>query len=91
MNPESLKTLKQSKICELCQRHDPMVKDYSEDFELQTSIRNYVEKSTGEKINVDDIAKLCDFLLLQSPGYGQSKRLLSPRKRVLYFYPIVSN
>lgn len=41
-------------------KHDPMVKDYSEDFELQTAIRDYVEKQTGEKVNVDDIARLCD-------------------------------
>ena len=48
------------RVCELCKRHDPMIKNYSEDFELQTSIRDYVEKTTGEKINVGDIAHLCD-------------------------------
>ncbi|MBX4188015.1 MAG: hypothetical protein KW793_02665 [Candidatus Doudnabacteria bacterium] len=60
MEPNTLKDLKQGKICELCMRHDPMVKDYSEDFELQTAIRSYIEKETGETVNVNDIARLCD-------------------------------
>jgi hypothetical protein len=60
MNPDTIKELKQGKICEICLRHDPMVKDYSEDFDLQTAIRDYVEKATGETVNVNDIAKLCD-------------------------------
>jgi hypothetical protein len=60
MNPNTIKNLQEHKICELCMKHDPMVKDYSEDFELQTSIRNYVEKTTGDKVNINDIARLCD-------------------------------
>jgi hypothetical protein len=60
MNPDTIKDLKQGRICELCMKHDPMVKDYAEDFELQTALRDYVEKETGETVNVQDIAKLCD-------------------------------
>lgn len=60
MEPNTLQNIKKPHICELCRKHDPMIKDYSEDYELQTAIRNYVEKETGEKVNVDDIAKLCD-------------------------------
>jgi hypothetical protein len=60
MKPDSLKELSQHHICELCLRHDPLVKDYSEDFELQTSLRDYIEKQTGERINLADVAKLCD-------------------------------
>ncbi len=52
--------LNQGKVCELCKKHDPMVKNYAEDYELQTALRNYVEKTSGEKINVGDIAHLCD-------------------------------
>ncbi|MEO8065737.1 MAG: hypothetical protein ABI643_02685 [Candidatus Doudnabacteria bacterium] len=54
------KNLDQSKICDLCRKHDPLVKNYAEDYELQTSLRNYVEKTSGERINVADIAQLCD-------------------------------
>ena len=59
---DSIKQTKLShlKVCELCKRHDPMVKNYSEDFDLQTAVRDYVQKTTGEKINVGDIAHLCD-------------------------------
>lgn len=60
MDPIKQAKLSDRKVCELCRRHDPMIKNYSEDFELQTSIRDYVEKTTGEKINVGDIAHLCD-------------------------------
>lgn len=60
MEQHNLHHLNQSKVCELCKKHDPLVKDYSEDFELQTAIRNYVEKTTGERVNVSDIARLCD-------------------------------
>lgn len=52
--------LNHGKICELCKKHDPMIKNYAEDFELQTSLRNYIEKTTGERLNVGDIAHLCD-------------------------------
>lgn len=37
-----------------------MVKDYSEDYELQTALRDYIEKTTGERVNSADIARLCD-------------------------------
>ena len=37
-----------------------MIRNYSEDFDLQTAIRNYVEKTTGDRVNVGDIAHLCD-------------------------------
>ncbi|HYC79626.1 MAG TPA: hypothetical protein VEC17_01210 [Candidatus Binatia bacterium] len=60
MNPDTIKDLKHAHICELCKKHDPLVKDYSEDYDLQTAIRDYVEKETGETVNVSDIAKLCD-------------------------------
>ena len=52
--------LDQNQVCELCRKHDPMVKNYAEDYELQTALRDYVEKTTGERINVGDIAHLCD-------------------------------
>lgn len=60
MDQHSLHHLDKDKICQLCKKHDPMTKDYSEDFELQTALRNYVEKTTGERVNVADIARLCD-------------------------------
>ena len=60
MDEHALHHLNNDKICELCRRHDPMVKDYSEDYELQKALRDYVEKTTGEKVNVVDIARLCD-------------------------------
>ena len=49
-----------SKVCDLCKLHDPLVKNYAEDYDLQTALRDYVEKATGERINVVDIAHLCD-------------------------------
>ena len=52
--------INQGQICELCKRHDVLTQNYAEDFELQTSLRDYVEKTTGEKINVGDMAHLCD-------------------------------
>ena len=60
MDQQHLHHINKSKVCELCSKHDPLVKDYSEDFELQTSLRNYLEKQTGERVNVVDIARLCD-------------------------------
>ena len=60
MDPIKQAKLSDRKVCELCRRHDPMIKNYSEDFELQTAIRDYVEKTSGERINVGDIAHLCD-------------------------------
>lgn len=60
MEPTSIPQLKKGHICELCLLHDPMVKDYSEDVELQNSIKEYVQKATGERVNVSEIAKLCD-------------------------------
>jgi hypothetical protein len=60
MNEHTLHHINKDKVCDLCAKHDPLVKDYSEDYDLQTSLRNYVEKTSGEKINVADIAKLCD-------------------------------
>jgi hypothetical protein len=73
MQPETIKELKHAHICELCQKHDPMVKDYSEDFELQTSIRDYVEKTTGEQINVSDIARLCDSCYFKVQDMSKTK------------------
>lgn len=60
MDPHSLHHIDKNKVCELCSKHDPMVKDYSEDYELQTALRSYLEKSTGERVSVSDIARLCD-------------------------------
>ena len=60
MDPMNQINLNQHKVCELCRKHDPMVKNYAEDFELQTALRDYVEKTTGERINVGDMAHLCD-------------------------------
>ncbi len=60
MEPESQKQIKKPHICEICLRHDPMVKDYAEDLELQAAIRAYIEKETGEKVEISDIAKMCD-------------------------------
>jgi len=47
-------------VCELCSRHDPSVRDYAEDFELQTQLRDYLEQISGEKVNVADVTRLCD-------------------------------
>jgi hypothetical protein len=60
MEPNNIKKLPKAHICELCLLHDPMVKDYSEDIELQKSIKDYVQKSTGDRVNIEEIAKLCD-------------------------------
>ncbi|MBI2356417.1 MAG: hypothetical protein HYV13_04410 [Candidatus Doudnabacteria bacterium] len=60
MKDHTLKHVNKDKVCELCLRHDPLVKDYSEDFELQTALRNYIEKTSGDKVNITDIARLCD-------------------------------
>ena len=60
MNPESSKTIKHPHVCELCLRHDPMVKDYAEDTELQTAIRSYIHGETGETVSVTEIGKMCD-------------------------------
>lgn len=60
MEPQNLKHINKDKVCELCFRHDPLVKDYSSDYDLQTSLRNYLEKTSGDKLSVSDIAHLCD-------------------------------
>lgn len=60
MEQHQLQNLNKDKICELCLKHDPLVSNYSEDYKLQTALRNYIEKSTGERVNVVDIARLCD-------------------------------
>ena len=48
------------KVCDMCAAHNHLVKDYAEDFDLQTAIRNYLENTWGERLNVADIAKLCE-------------------------------
>lgn len=60
MDPASQSKLNSHKVCELCSKHDPMVKNYAEDYELQTALQGYVQKTTGERINTGDIAHLCD-------------------------------
>lgn len=60
MQEHSLRNVDKDQVCELCSRHDPLVKDYSEDFELQTALRNYLEKTTGDNLSISDIARLCD-------------------------------
>lgn len=60
MNPDTMQHINKSKVCELCRKHDPLVKNYAEDFELQTALRHYLQKSTGDRVNVSDIAHLCD-------------------------------
>jgi hypothetical protein len=60
MDPESAKQIKHPHICEICLKHDPLVKDYSEDQELQAAIRSYIEQETGDKISVTEIGKMCD-------------------------------
>lgn len=50
----------EKKVCDLCAKHDPLIKNYSEDYELQTSVRNYLEKTSGEQVNIADIARLCE-------------------------------
>ncbi len=66
--------LNKQKICELCRKHDPMVKNYSEDFELQTALRDYVQKTSGERINVGDVAHLCDSCYnLVNPGQEEDE------------------
>ncbi len=63
--------LDQNKVCELCKKHDPMVKNYAEDFELQTALRDYVQKTSGERINVGDIAHLCDLCYTKVNDTGE--------------------
>jgi hypothetical protein len=60
MEPSSVKQIKHPHICEICLRHDPLVKDYSEDQELQTAIRSYIEGETGDTVSVSEIGKMCD-------------------------------
>jgi hypothetical protein len=60
MDPQSAKTLKHPHICELCLKHDPLVKDYAQDSELQTAIRSYIQGETGENVSVSEIGKMCD-------------------------------
>lgn len=60
MNPLNLTTDQKQHACELYLRHDASVKDYGEDFELQTALRDYLEEISGEKINIGDMTKLCD-------------------------------
>jgi hypothetical protein len=60
MDQHNLHHLDENKICELCKKHDPLVKNYEEDYELQTSLRDYIEKTTGERVNTADVALLCD-------------------------------
>lgn len=60
MDQNKLHKINTDKVCELCAKHDPLVKDYSDDYDLQTALRNYLEKTTGERVSVSDIARLCD-------------------------------
>ena len=60
MEFDSLKQLKHPHICEICLRHDPLVKDYAEDQELQHSIRSYIAKETGDSVSLSEIGKMCD-------------------------------
>jgi hypothetical protein len=60
MDPQSAKEINHPHICELCLMHDPLVKDYSEDQELQTAIRSYVAGETGDTVSVLEIGKMCD-------------------------------
>lgn len=65
MEPQSIKNIKHPHICELCLRHDPMVKDYAEDVELQKAIQSYVHKETGDSVTVSEIGKMCDSCYFQ--------------------------
>ena len=60
MEPQSATQIKHPHICEICLRHDPMVKDYAEDLELQDSIRTYIQKETGDTVSLSEIGKMCD-------------------------------
>lgn len=60
MEQHTLHHINKNKVCELCKKHDPLVKDYAEDYDLQTALRSYIEKTTGERVNASDIARLCD-------------------------------
>ena len=60
MDQHNLHHISKNQVCELCNKHDPLVKDYSEDFDLQTALRSYMEKTTGERLSIADIARLCD-------------------------------
>ena len=60
-------------VCELCKKHDPMVKNYAEDYELQTALRNYIEKTSGERVNVTDIARLCDSCYTKVNDYNDEE------------------
>jgi hypothetical protein len=73
MDPNTLKNVKKAQVCELCLRHDPMVKNYADDFELQTALRNLIEKQTGDTINVTDIAHLCDSCYLSVSDMAKKK------------------
>jgi|GEM_PF-2883753 len=73
MDPINAKNLKKPLICQMCMRHDPMVKNYSEDFELQTALQSYIQKETGETINIADIAHLCDSCYVRINDSGKPK------------------
>ena len=60
MDQHNLHHINKEKVCDLCNLHDPLTKNYSEDFELQTALQNYMQKTTGEKISIADITKLCE-------------------------------
>lgn len=60
MDISNLTDSQRAHVCELCKQHDPTVKDYTEDFALQTALGDYVEKLSGDKINAADITRLCD-------------------------------
>jgi protein-arginine kinase activator protein McsA len=72
MDPINAKNLKKPHICEMCLRHDPMVKNYSEDLELQAALRSYIEKETGQSVDMSEIAHLCDscYVTVSEGGEG---------------------
>jgi hypothetical protein len=65
MEPQSIKDIKHPHICDLCLRHDPMVKNYAQDIELQDAIRSYVQKETGDTVTITEIGKMCDTCYFQ--------------------------
>lgn len=49
----------QDHICEVCRKSDATVREFAEDFDLQTALADYLEQVSGEKVNVADVTRLC--------------------------------
>ena len=50
-----------------------MVKDYAQDQELQSAIRSYIQKETGDTVDIKEIAKMCDSCYFQVNELSKEK------------------